>query len=91
MLIGAIKNGATQVSSFSSNTALESGACSGPVKPLDNANGFASTANNSGFSFNDAMVALNEAAVPPENSPFIALTLPLILEAGFPCSAITLF
>ena len=42
MLIGAIKNGATHVSNFSSRIGLLSAGCSGPVKPFESANGLAS-------------------------------------------------
>ena len=79
------------MSSFSSSIGLLSVGCSGPVKPSESANGLARIPKSSGFSFNAAIVAPSEAAVPPENSPFIALTLPLTLEAGLPCLLITSF
>ena len=91
MLIGAIKNGATHVSNFSSRIGLLSAGCSGPVKPSESANGLAKTAKSSGFSFRAAIVAPRDAAVPPENSPFIPLTLPLTFEEGLPCLYITSF
>ena len=52
------------------------------MKPLDNANGFASTANNSGFSFNDAIVALNEAAVTGDMDPGYGSTSKMIAESA---------
>ena len=50
--MGAIKNGATHESSFSSYTGLLSAGWSGPINPLERANGLAKTANNSGFYLN---------------------------------------
>ena len=91
MLIGAIKNGATHTPNFSSIIGLLSTGCSGPENPLDNEKGLTKTSLSSGFSFKAPIVAIIEAAVPPENSPFIALTLPLIFGAAFPNLEITSF
>ena len=84
VFIGAIKNGATQASNFSSRYGLESAGCSGPLNPLLKANGLANIVKSSGFVLSAFIVAPKEAAVPPENSPFIALTLPLTPRAGLP-------
>ena len=88
VLMLAMMNGAAQLFRSSSKIGLCPVGCLGPSKPGVSENGSLSQPMISGCVAARFMVSPNDAAVPPENVPFILRTRPRTREKGLPLASL---